>query len=61
MIRMDFSKMTEDITLFPGQIIAVRGTNETGEELQVDKIFQPAALPVNPVETDTTSKVLAQC
>ncbi|CAA83467.2 DNA polymerase alpha subunit B [Caenorhabditis elegans] len=61
MIRMDFSKMTEDITLFPGQIIAVRGTNETGEELQVDKIFQPAALPVNPVETDTTKEIWFAC
>ena len=58
MIRLDLSKITEDVTLFPGQIIAVRGTNETGEELQVDKIFTPSALPVSPVESDTTSEKL---
>ncbi|CAO4369295.1 unnamed protein product [Caenorhabditis nigoni] len=61
MIRLNFSKVTEDVTLFPGQIIAVRGTNETGEELQVDRIFTPKALPVNPVETDITKDIWFAC
>ncbi|KAF1762251.1 hypothetical protein GCK72_010513 [Caenorhabditis remanei] len=61
MIRLDLSKITEDVTLFPGQIIAVRGTNETGEELQVDKIFTPSALPVSPVESDTTKDIWFAC
>uniref|UniRef100_A0A1I7TMK5 DNA polymerase alpha subunit B n=1 Tax=Caenorhabditis tropicalis TaxID=1561998 RepID=A0A1I7TMK5_9PELO len=61
MVRLDLSNVTDDITLFPGQIVAVRGTNETGEELKVDRIFSPLALPVRPVETDVTKDIWFAC
>lgn len=61
MIRLNLSNIAEDVTLFPGEIIAVRGKNETGDELIVDKIFTPSALPVPPVETDVTKSIWFAC
>lgn len=61
LVRLDLTKVTDDVTLFPGQIIAVRGTNETGDDLQVDRIFSPTALPRNPVDTDVTKDVWFAC
>uniref|UniRef100_A0A8R1HTX5 DNA polymerase alpha subunit B n=2 Tax=Caenorhabditis japonica TaxID=281687 RepID=A0A8R1HTX5_CAEJA len=57
MVRLEFTKMLDDITLFPGQIIAVRGTNSTGEELQVDRIYTAPPLPVTKVEIDTSKDI----
>lgn len=56
-VRLDLSKITDDVTIFPGQIVAVRGKNESGEELQVDRIFTPSALPVSRIETDVTKDI----
>ncbi|CAI5446710.1 unnamed protein product [Caenorhabditis angaria] len=51
-IRVDFSKIQDDVTLFPGQIIAVSGTNETGEILVVDRIFAAPKIPISRVGND---------
>lgn len=61
MVRLDLSKVTDDVTLFPGQIIAVRGTNESGEDFQVDRIYTPTALPVHIVETGVTKDIWFAC
>lgn len=56
MVSLDLGKITDDVSLFPGEIVAVRGLNETGEELVVDQLFTVPPLPATRIETNTTSK-----
>ncbi|KAJ3164167.1 DNA-directed DNA polymerase alpha subunit pol12 [Irineochytrium annulatum] len=41
----DVFKRNECVALFPGQIIAVRGTNPSGKQILVQKVFLPPKLP----------------
>ncbi|CAI2348237.1 unnamed protein product [Caenorhabditis sp. 36 PRJEB53466] len=57
LVHLNVSKMTAEFTFFPGQIVAVRGFNETGDELWVDQVFTPPALPVSKIGNDTTKEI----
>ncbi|KAG4106595.1 DNA polymerase alpha/epsilon subunit B-domain-containing protein [Neocallimastix lanati (nom. inval.)] len=48
-IRLNFSKLANEgkqYTLFPGQIIGVKGTNPTGKCIEVSEIIEPPSLPI---------------
>ncbi|CAB3403058.1 unnamed protein product [Caenorhabditis bovis] len=56
MIRLDLSRLSDDVSMFPGQIVALSGINETGEKLIVDRIFDA---PMTPPPKPFTSQICA--
>jgi len=48
-IRLNFSKLAnegKEYTIFPGQIIGVKGTNPTGKCIDITEIIEPPPLPI---------------
>jgi len=48
-LRLNFAKLASEgkpYTLFPGQIIGIKGTNVTGKRIDVTDIIEPPPLPV---------------
>ncbi|OUM67965.1 hypothetical protein PIROE2DRAFT_26944, partial [Piromyces sp. E2] len=48
-IKLNFSKLAnegKEYTIFPGQIIGVKGTNVTGNCIDVTEIIEPPSLPI---------------
>jgi len=48
-VKLDLSAL-ESISLFPGQIVAIKGINSSGKEINVEKIYQKSYLRENKIK-----------
>lgn len=48
MVHLDLSKLPE-FSLFPGKVVALKGTNEDGSTFTPTELFEPAKMQISPV------------